>query len=322
MEILRLKRVKGPQAAQSQFASRSLTPIMLYTILFSVLPMIWAVALSLFDYSPIRKGSGFLGMGGANPFVGFENFIDMAAVSQPARLFQKSVINTFIFALLVLPFNLAITLPLASLIESVSGRWKSFFRTIYFLPTVSASVAVALIWGFIYDPQMGLLNNLIKSIGLVPPHSWLGDPKAAVLGIPLAMIAVIITYVWWDFGYNMIIFIAALQGIPQEIRDSARVDGANAWQEFWHITLPLMKRSIQFVCVMTMLSSLQVFDIFWVMTNGGPQDQTIPMVMAIYKSGFRSQTMGWAAAISMVLFLIIFVITIVQRRLLRTEWEY
>jgi ABC-type sugar transport system permease subunit len=159
-------------------------------------------------------------------------------------------------------------------------------------------------------------------IGLTPPKAWLTNPNAYFLGVPLAMFAVIIAYLWQDFGYNLVIFIAALQNIPHEIRDAARVDGANAWQEFWRITLPLVQPTMLFVCVLTMLSSFQVFVIFQVMTNGGPRNQTTPLVMSIYENAFRYQNMGWAAAISMVLLLIIGVITVIQFRVLRTNWEY
>jgi multiple sugar transport system permease protein len=163
---------------------------------------------------------------------------------------------------------------------------------------------------------------LIKSIGLTPPLAWLTDPNAFVLGVPLAMLAVIIAYLWQDFGYNLVIFIAALQGIPGEIRDAARVDGANTWQEFWQITLPLLQPTTLLICVMTMLSSFQVFVIFQVMTNGGPSNQTTPLVMSIYLNAFKYQNMGWAAAISFVLFLIILAVTAIQFRVLRTDWEY
>jgi ABC-type sugar transport system permease subunit len=319
MNIFKPRSVLGKQQG---FATRTLTPIMLYTIFFSLLPMIWAVALSFYDYSPVRKGEGLLGMGGANPFIGFGNYFAMFAQTQSARVFRTAVVNSFIFSLIVLPLNLVITLPIATLIENVHERFKSIFRTIYFLPVVTSSVAVSLIWVYIYNPQMGFLNTLIRSIGLIPPHTWLGDPNAFVLNIPLTMIAVIVAYVWWDFGYNLVIFIAALQSIPKEFHDAARIDGASPWQEFFLITIPLLMRTIQFVCVMTVLSAMQVFDIFWVMTQGGPQDQTTPLVLAIYKSAFKSQDMGWAAAVSMVLFAIILTVTLIQRRLLRTDWEY
>jgi ABC-type sugar transport system permease subunit len=312
----------GLGAGQQGFVIGALTPLMAYMIFFSLLPMLWAVVLSFFDYTPARAGSGPLGLGGANPFVGLANYAAMFGQSQPARLFRIAVVNTFTFALLVLPLNLVITLPLAVLVESVHDRLKGLFRAIYFLPTISSSVAVALMWAYIYHPQQGLLNTLIKLVGLTPPKAWLSDPRAVYFGVPLAMIAVIIAYLWQDFGYNLVIFIAALQGIPRELRDAVRVDGANAWQEFWSITLPLLQPTLLFVCVLTMLSSLQVFVIFQVMTTGGPRDQTTPLVMSIYENAFRFQDMGWAAAISMVLFAIILGITIFQFRLLRTDWEY
>jgi ABC-type sugar transport system permease subunit len=299
-----------------------MTPIIAYMLFFSLLPIIWAVMLGFFDYSPIRAGSGFLGLGGANPFVGLDNYRAMFAETQPARVFRLAVVNTFTFALIVLPLNLAITLPLAVLIESIRDRLKGLFRAIYFLPTISSAVAVAVMWGYLYHPQQGLLNTLIKLVGLTPPKAWLTDPRAVYFGVPLAMIAVIIAYVWQDFGYNLVIFIAALQGIPHEIRDAARVDGANPWQEFWSITLPLLRPTLLFVCVLTMLSSLQVFVIFQVMTNGGPRNQTTPLVMSIYENAFRYQNMGWAAAIAMVLLMIILAFTLIQFRLLRTDWEY
>jgi ABC-type sugar transport system permease subunit len=291
-------------------------------LFFSLLPMIWAIVLGFFSYSPVRVGDGFLGLGGQNPFVGLDNYRAMFSDSQPARVFRAAVVNTFMFALLVLPINLAITLPLAVIIESINDRLKGFFRAIYFMPTISSAVAVAVMWGYIFHPQQGLLNTMIRAVGLTPPKAWLTDPSAVYFGIPLAMIAVIIAYIWQDFGYNLVIFIAALQGIPREIQDSARVDGANAWNIFWHITLPLLKPTMLFVCVLTMLSSLQVFVIFDVMTNGGPRNQTTPLVMSIYENAFRYQNMGWAAAISMVLFLIITLITVIQFKFLRTDWEY
>lgn len=316
------KKTSGLRAGQLGFISSTLTPLMLYMIFFSLLPMVWALILGFFDYSPIRSGGGFLGLGGDNPFIGLENFKAMFAESQPARVFRMAVSNTFLFAFLVLPVNLAITLPLAVLVESVHERLKGLFRAIYFLPTISSAVAVAIMWGFIYHPQQGLLNAILKLLGITPPKAWLTDPNAVYLGVPLAMIAVIIAYIWQDFGYNLVIFIAALQGIPHELRDAARVDGANAWHEFWQITLPLLKPTLLFVCVLTMLSSFQVFVIFQVMTNGGPSNQTTPLVMSIYLNAFKYQNMGWAAAISLVLFLIIMAVTAIQFWLLRTDWEY
>jgi ABC-type sugar transport system permease subunit len=163
---------------------------------------------------------------------------------------------------------------------------------------------------------------MIRTIGLTPPKAWLSDPQAFVMGIPLAMIALIIAHLWQDFGYNLVIFIAALQGIPQNLRDAAMVDGANEQQMFWYVTLPLLQPTLLFVCVMTILSSLQMFILAQVMTAGGPREQTTTMLMSIYSNAFRYQNMGWAAAMSMVLFGIIMLFTIIQFRFLRSDWEY
>ena len=238
------QKTSGIRSAERRFVAAVLIPVAIYMLVFSLFPMIWVVVLSFFDFSPTRAGSGVLGLGGRNPFIGLGNFQAMFADTQMAQLFRTSVMNTITFAVLVLILNLLITLPLAVMVESVANRLKGVFRFIYFLPTVSAAVAVALMWAFVFNPQQGLLNSIIRAVGLTPPRSWLTDPQAFVLGVPLAMVAVIIAYVWQDFGYNLVIFIAALQGIPREIKDVARIDGANAWQEFWNVTLPLLRPTL------------------------------------------------------------------------------
>lgn len=315
-------RPSGMRSSERRFVAAVLIPVIIYMVVFSLFPIVWVVVLSVFDFSPARGGSGPLGLGGRNPFIGLGNFQAMFADTQTAQLFRTSVANTLIFASLVLVLNLAITLPLAVLVESVAERLKGVFRFVYFLPTVSAAVAVAIMWQYVFHPQQGLLNTAIRAVGLTPPRSWLTDPKAFVLGVPLAMIAVIIAYVWQDFGYNLVIFIAALQGIPREIKDVARIDGANPWEEFWHVTLPLLRPTLLLVTTLTMISSFQVFVIFFVMTVGGPQDQTRSLTMNIYENAFRYQNMGWAASMSLILFAMILVVTLVQFRLLRTDWEY
>lgn len=306
--------------SQHAFAAASLSPIVVYMMVFSFLPMVWAVLITLFRYSPTRQG-GLLGMGGGNPFVGLGNYADIFANSLNGQLFRISVKNTLIFALVVLPLNLAITLPLAVLIETVRERLKTAFRTIYFLPTVTSLVAVSLVWGVIYNPTFGLLNLALRAVGL-KGMSWLSDPKTTILGISLPMACLIVTYVWQDMGYNLVIFIAGLQGIPDVFHEAARVDGASAWQRFWHITMPLLRPTLTFVVVMTMLSSWQVFVVFYVMTRGGPGNATRTLVLHIYEMAFRHQEMGLAATIAMALFAIIMITTLLQMRVLRKEWEY
>jgi len=238
-------------------------------------------------------------------------------------VFRLAVKNTFLFTALVLPLNLAITLPLAVLLESIGERFKTLFRAIYFLPTISSSVALVIIWGYMYAPGWGLLSIMFKSIGLVPPKSWLQDPNTIYFGVPLAMICVVVAHVWQDFGYNLVIFVAALQSIPKTLREAARVDGANTWQEFWLVVVPLLRRTVLLTSVLTVISSLQVFVIFQLLSRGGPKNQTQTMVLSIYENAFRfANNLGLASAMSMVLFMIILVLTVIQFRILRTEWEY
>jgi multiple sugar transport system permease protein len=312
------------QAKQRRFAYASLVPILLYIGLFSLFPILWAVVMSFFSYTPIREGSGFLGLGGANPFIAIENYVELfTGSSQPAEVFRLAVRNTFLFTALVLPLNLAVTLPLAVILESVSERSKTLFRAIYFLPTISSSVALVIIWEYMYAPGWGLLSMMFKAVGLVPPKSWLQDPNTIYFGVPLAMICVVIAHVWQDFGYNLVIFVAALQSIPKSLREAARVDGANAWQEFWLVVIPLLRRTILLASVLTVVSSLQVFVIFQLLTRGGPKNQTQTMLLSIYENAFRfANNLGLSAAMSMILFMIILILTVVQFRILRTEWEY
>ena len=309
---------------QRRFAYASLTPILLYMGLFTLFPILFAVVMSFFSYSPIRDGSGFLELGGANPFIGIKNYIELfTGTSKPAEVFRLAVKNTFMFTALVLPLNLAITLPLAVVLESVGQRFKNTFRAIYFLPTISSSVALVIIWAYMYAPGWGLLSLMFKAVGLVPPKSWLADPNTIYFGVPLAMICVVVAHVWQDFGYNLVIFVAALQGIPQTLREAARVDGANAWQEFWLVVVPLLRRTVLLASVLTVISSLQVFVIFQLLTRGGPKNQTQTMLLSIYENAFRfANNLGLSAAMSMILFIIILIFTVVQFRVLRTDWEY
>ena len=316
------KNLKGGMAiAKGRFVLGVTLPLLLYESL-GIFVLGWALALMFFDYSSGRAGGPILGLGGSNPFVGIKHFVNMVkGVSLEARLFRTSMKNTLIFAFAVLPLNLAITLPLAWLLESIGSRFKALFRTIYFLPVLTSSVGVALIWMTLYDPQMGWINELIRYFG-GKPVAWLSDPRAGFLGVSVAMWAVILAYLWQDYGYNMVIFIAALQNVPQELRDAAMIDGAGPWQAFTRVVIPLIRPTLLFVCVMTMLSSFQIFDIIQVMTNGDPAYQTQVMILDIYKNAFRYQRLGWAAAESFILFLIVMSVTLFQMRVLRTEWEY
>ncbi len=313
----------GLEINKRRFVLTVSVPLIAY-LSISIFVIGWAFVLMFFDYSPGRLGGPFLGLGGSNPFIGFDNFIEMVkGASIEARMFRLSLKNTLIFAFTILPLNLAITLPLAWLLDSIKGRFKVIFRTIYFLPVLISSVGVALIWNNLYNPQSGWLNEIIKFFG-GKPVGWFTDSTLTFLGIPVSLWAIMIAYLWQDYGYNMVIFIAALQGVPEELKEAAMVEGANRWQTFTKIVIPLIRPTVLFVCVMTMLSSFQVFDIVQVMTVDKPGigTQAQVLVLDIYKNAFRYNRMGWAAAESFVLFLIILIVTIIQVRTLRTKWEY
>jgi multiple sugar transport system permease protein len=281
-------------AHQRRFAMLGLIPILVWVLVFVLFPIFWVVLMSLYSYTPIREGGWFLGLGGNNPFIGLGNYIELFnGLTKPARIF------------------------------SVHQKIKSFFRFIYFLPVVTGSVAVTIIWAYVYAPNWGLLSQIIKALGLTPPRSWLSDPTQVYFGIPLAMIAVTFVYIWVTFGYNTLLFIAALQGVPAVFREAARIDGANPWQEFWHIVLPLLRRTILLASVLTMISTFQQFVIFFLLTRGGPAYQTQTILLSVYQNAFvYAENMGMAAAMSVFLFMILFVLTIIQFRLIRTEWEY
>lgn len=320
-------RFGGRRGPERRFVLGSMSPLVAYMAVFSVLPLLWAFALGFFDYSARRDGASLGGLGGDNPFVGLDNFTAMFDLSADrpleVRQFHLSLKTTLLFAFVVVPFNLAITLPLASLIESVHRRARPLFRNLFFLPVLTSAVGVAIMWGFILHPQRGLLNGLITAVtGHDTVIAWTSDPSLSFLGMPVALLTVIVAYVWQDLGYNLVIFIAALQAVPQSTKEAALMDGARPWQMFRHVTVPLLRPTILLASILTMISAFQVFDLFQVMTRGGPNDQTRAMSLDIYESAFRFQRMGWSAAVSVVLFLIVLALSLVQSRLLRSDWEY
>lgn len=315
------------EAPQRRFRAIVLSPVVLYLAFFTLLPLVWVVALSLFNYSPRREGAAIGGLGGDNPFVGLQNFQQLFDFSdqssQLSQTFQTSLIVTLVFAFIVLPLNLLITLPLAVMIEATARRLRPVLRTVFFMPVLTSAVAVAVIWQYVLNPQYGLLNGILTTLtGDTTVISWLNDPSLKVVGVPVALIAVTITYLWMDIGYNLVIFIAALQGIPRSLDEASLLDGANAWQRFRHVTLPLLMPTVLLTAILTMISSFQVFDLFQVMTLGGPDNQTRVLSLDIYENAFRFQAMGWAAAESLVLLVIVLLITLLQSRLLRTKWSY
>jgi multiple sugar transport system permease protein len=274
-------------------------PSLLFLALFVVYPILTALYFSFTRYTLLEPPV----------WIGVSHYADLLTDAR----FGKAVGNTFMFALMTVPVGTALALLLALAIDRPL-RAITFFRTTYYLPVVTSFVAVSFIWLWIYEPQFGVLNDLFEMLGLPRLH-WLRDPSTALLSIAILS-------VWKNVGYNMVIYLAGLQGIPETLYEAARVDGANAWQRFWKITLPLLSPTTFFVFVVYFIGALQMFVQAWILTQGGPLDSTLTVVYLIYSNGFEYLKMGYAAAMSMILFLIIAVVTFVNTRIIRYDTYY
>ncbi len=237
-------------------------------------------------------------------FIGLANY-ERLLTRDP--VFVKALTNTVYFVLGVVPFDVVCALTLALLLNRpIKGM--TIYRAIYFVPVVTSLVAVAIIWQWLYHSEVGLFNYFLRAVGITGIE-WLNSTE-------WAMPAVIIMSVWKGFGYYAVIFLAGLQGVPGHLHEAANIDGANAWQRFWKITLPLLSPTLFFVLVISIIQAFQVFAQIFIMTRGGPASATSTIVYYIYNSGFVWYRMGSAAAASWVLFAIIFAITLIQ-----TWWQ-
>jgi multiple sugar transport system permease protein len=239
--------------------------------------------------------------------IGPRNYTTLVA----SPLFWLALRNTLYFVLVGGPVSLLVALGAALLVNAKLVRFKSFFRTVYFAPFVTTLVAVAIVWRYLYHPTYGILNYALGAVGIAPVD-WLGDPR-------WAMPAIIVMAVWKNFGYNMLILIAGLQAIPEELYEAALLDGAGAWGRFRHVTLPMLTPTLVFVGLITMIGYFQVFAEPYVMTAGGPLRSTTTMVLLMYEEGFRWWRMGYAAAIAFVLFVLILGGMLLQRGLRRSQ---
>lgn len=291
-------------ASQMTFVASGLIPILALFAVFAFAPVGIVLWLSFFRYNQLAPTA---------PFIGLRNY-EFAFTTDP--YFFNALFVTLKYALVAVPFNLLIALPIAMGLNQVT-RLRAVFRSAFFLPTVASAVAVSLIWSYIYSPQAGALNVLLAQLGL-PQPSWLADPSVALW-------AILITAVWQDLGYNILILLAGLQTIPDDFYDAAKVDGAGSWSRFKDVTIPLLSRTLLLVSVLTMISYLQQFTYVQVMPAGGPGGpihSTETMVLYIYTKAFSNMQLGYASAISVVLMAIILLVTLLQFRFLRTRWEY
>lgn len=279
-----------------------LAPALALIFVFFFLPVVASLLLSFTDFDIYAVGD----LGNAR-WVGLRNYVQLL----DTPLFWQALRNTFYFALVGGPLSISVSLGAALLLNQRAVRFKGFFRTVYFAPFVTTLVAVAIVWRYIFHTRYGLLNYALGVFG-AGPIDWLGDPR-------WAMPAIILMTVWKSFGYNMLIFIAGLQAIPEELYEAARIDGASAWQRFRHVTLPGLAPTLVFVTVITMIGFFQLFVEPYVMTQGGPLRATTSVVLLMYEEGFRWWRMGYSAAVAFVLFLVILAATLVQLRLQRQE---
>lgn len=263
-------------------------PALVGTFIFIIIPVFFSFGLSFVKWDLLNKPG----------FVGFTNYWDLFT----SPLFGKILLNTFVYAISTSFFAVIIPLVLACILNS-KIRGSEFFKTVYFLPFVTPMIVIAVVWQWIFDPNIGILNYVLKL------HiNWLYD-------VNFAMPALIIVSVWKLIGYNMIIFLSGFSGINQSLFEAAKIDGANAFDTFRFVTVPLLSPTIFFVVVITCISSFQVFDLIYMMTQGGPMDSTNVLVYAVYKNAFEYFKIGQASAIAYVLFAIILILTLIQWKL-------
>jgi ABC-type sugar transport system permease subunit len=274
-------------------------PSLLFLLVFVVYPIFGALYFSFHKYTLLE----------APIWRGIDNYVDLL----DDKRFVKAAGNTFMFALMTVPVGTAAALGLAVAVNR-GLRGILFFRAAYYMPVVTSFVAVSFIWLWIYEPQFGVLNGIFETVGLPRLH-WLRDPSTALLSIAILSI-------WKNVGYNMIIYLAGLQGIPSHLYEAAEIDGANGWQRFWAITVPLLSPTTFFVFVVYFIGALQMFVQAWILTQGGPLDSTLTAVYLIYLNGFEYLKMGYASAMSMVLFAVIAIVTYINTRIVRYDTYY
>ena len=270
-----------------------LSPSLIVFFVFIFLPIAIAFYLSMMKWDLLSADK---------QFVGLTNYIYY--LKDP--FFYKVLLNTLYYAAAHIPLDLVFSLSLALLLNK-KLKGLSFYRTVYFIPVISSMVAVSAVWIWIYEPESGGLANYFLSLLGISPLGWLNDPK-------WAMPAIIIMSVWKGLGYNIIIFLAGLQNIPDSYYEAARVDGANAWQQFRNVTLPLLSPITYFVVLMGIINSFKVFTQIEVMTpEGGPLNTTSVLVFYLYQEAFHKYRFGRASALAFILFIIVIAITMIQR---------
>jgi len=283
-----------------------IAPAVLLFLIFVVGPLIASFYWSFTQYDAMH----------APRWVGLDNYKNI--FTNDTR-FWKSIFNTVFYTVGVIPPGVVLSLLLAIAVDQ-HIRLKNFFRIIYFIPSVTSVIALSVIWKWLFaGEKYGLINYFLILIGL-KPVDWLMSPT-------LTLPAIMIMSIWAGLGYNMILFLAGLQTIPTTVYEAADIDGANIWDKFWHITLPLLKPTMVFVVIMGFIASFQVFERIYIMTEsefgiGGVLDSALTVVAYLYDMGFRKFQMGYASALGYIIFVVVFTITIINIRFVKTKVEY
>ncbi len=290
--------VKRSTISRNLVAYAFLAPSLAFFVVFMIIPVIWTFGLSLQEGGLLR----------ATSFIGLSNY---PTVIRDPR-FRIAMLNTLLYAVMVIPAVLTMGLFLAVLLRQVV--FKTFFKSAVFFPHLSAMAIAAVVFSYMVHPEFGPLNQMLRLLHL-PAQNWLGDPQ-------LALPTVALLEIWRSLGFNVIVYVAALGRVPEEIYEAGRLDGAHGWSAFWHITVPLIKPVILFTLVMATVWNLQMFDSVFVLTRGGPVYSTATVVWFLYDNAFYYDKVGIAATIAILLLLVTLVLTLIQVRVLRSEVEY
>jgi multiple sugar transport system permease protein len=277
-------------------------PFVILFGIFLALPIVAALVMSFTSFG-LRDLQNPIG----TTFVGLENY--SALLSDPK--FWKSLGNTAYFVLVGVPLTLLLGLVIANALSRGITRFRTAFRVGYYLPVITSIVAIAIVWRFLLNPDVGLINMVLKGVRIEGP-AWLANPT-------LAMPSIIAMAVWRNVGFAMVVFIAGMQAIPAVLYEAAAIDGANRWKAFRYVTLPMLRPTILFMLVITTIGYLQLFEEPFVMTDGGPLDATLSVTMYMYQQGFEFFHQGYASAIAYVLFVIVAIVAFLQFKFLREE---
>jgi len=277
-------------------------PFVILFLVFLAFPIVASFLLSFTSFG-LRDLQNPIGA----TFVGVQNYIDLFADEK----FWTSLLNTLYFVVVGVPLTLIIGLLIANALNRGITRFRTLFRVGYYIPVITSIVAIAVVWRFLLNPDVGLINMLLATVGIDGP-AWLADPA-------LAMPSIIAMAVWRNLGFAMIVFLAGLQAIPSVLYEAASIDGAGRWQAFRSVTLPLLKPTILFMTVITTIGYLQLFEEPFVMTGGGPLDRTLSVSMYMYQQGFAFFHQGYASAIAYVLFVIVAIVAFLQFKFLRSD---